>query len=547
MRLSTSQVFASSISGYQKGYSDIAKTQQQISSGVRIQTPADDPVGAARLLQLEQQQAELDQYSTNLTTATNSLTQEESILTSITNVLQRARELAVEAGNGSMSDQDREAIASELEQVQTQLMGLMNSKDANGQYMFAGSNSSTQPYVKNADGSYTYQGDQSTMALQVGSSTRLSTNDNGWSVFENITNASRTYASEAKIITPSTDSDALLDEWNTAGAVAADEQKVFLSQGLVTNDTQYDKQFRGGQPYTLVLQSSTQFQILDKDGNDVTSDASGSNGTFDPEAIDGTTLTFRGVELELDIALGADGVATDEALAGYSFQFGMAADEFLATRSATNTSSAQISGGAVTNQTAYTTTFPDNGVVVQFTSASDYAVYAQPMKSGASALSTGTLDNTTTPSSMTIAGVTLSVSGTPANGDQFTVQGQSQQTQSILETISDLTAALKTPTSGDTSAQLKLRDAVASAITNLDNGMNSVLATQASIGARLNTVDTLTTENESLSITNASTQSSIRDTDMAEATSKLVLQETALEAAQASFVKISQLSLFDRL
>ena len=69
----------------------------------------------------------------------------------------------------------------------------------------------------------------------------------------------------------------------------------------------------------------------------------------------------------------------------------------------------------------------------------------------------------------------------------------------------------------------------------------------ASIGARLNTIDILTTENESLSITNASTQSSIRDTDMAEATAKLLLQQTMLEAAQLAFVRISQLTLFNQL
>ena len=72
-------------------------------------------------------------------------------------------------------------------------------------------------------------------------------------------------------------------------------------------------------------------------------------------------------------------------------------------------------------------------------------------------------------------------------------------------------------------------------------------ATRSSIGARLNTIDILTTENESLSITNASTQSSIRDTDMAEATAKLLLQQTMLEAAQLAFVRISQLTLFNQL
>ena len=96
-------------------------------------------------------------------------------------------------------------------------------------------------------------------------------------------------------------------------------------------------------------------------------------------------------------------------------------------------------------------------------------------------------------------------------------------------------------------AQLALTEAVASAISNLDNGMNQVLATQASIGARLNVIDTLSTENESLQIANASSQSTIRDTDMAEAISRLTLQMTKLEAAQASFVRISQLSLFNKM
>ena len=65
--------------------------------------------------------------------------------------------MAVEAGSGALSDEDRSSIASELEQIENQLYALMNSKDANGQYLFAGSSSGTQPYVKNPDGTYSYQ------------------------------------------------------------------------------------------------------------------------------------------------------------------------------------------------------------------------------------------------------------------------------------------------------------------------------------------------------------------------------------------------------
>ena len=66
MRISTAQFFESSSSTYQNNFSSVIKTQQQIDSGVRIQTAADDPVGAARLLQLQQQKDMLAQYTGNM-------------------------------------------------------------------------------------------------------------------------------------------------------------------------------------------------------------------------------------------------------------------------------------------------------------------------------------------------------------------------------------------------------------------------------------------------------------------------------------------------
>ena len=144
-------------------------------------------------------------------------------------------------------------------------------------------------------------------------------------------------------------------------------------------------------------------------------------------------------------------------------------------------------------------------------------------------------------------GFELQLDGVPAAGDSFSVKANSAETSSILDTIATLRAALQEPIASDTEAQLALRDSIALALTNLDKGIAAVDATRSSIGARLNTIDILTTENESLSITNASTQSSIRDTDMAEATAKLLLQQTMLEAAQLAFVRISQLTLFNQL
>ncbi len=528
-RISTPQMFYSNVSGYQKGYADIVKTQQQISSGVRIQTPADDPVGAARLLQLDQQQEQLKQYSTNMTSATNALTNENALLETVTNILQRARELTVKAGGGSLSDEDRSAVASELDEITDQLLDIMNSKDASGNYIFGGSKTGVQPFVRNPDGSVSYQGDQTNLTLQVSGSGSLAVNDSGWSIFENVINSSRTQSS-------------LTTDPNTDG------QRVFLSPGLVANSTQYNKNFRDGQPYTLELVSSTQFRILDTNGNDVTSEASSTNGAFDPNATDGTTINFRGATFELDVALkSADEQGDmDTLLTGYSFSFGVADTEVAITRSASNTSTAQITSGSVTNQTVYTTQFPNNGVQIRFTSATDYEVYAQPVLNGNTPISSGTLSGIY-PDTISFAGVEVQISAAAAAGDTFVVQGKSAETQSVFETLTSLSSTLKTPVAGDTAAQLALRDSVASALSNLDNGMRQVDATVSSIGARLNVIDTLGTENQSLQISTASNQSSIRDTDMSEAISRLVLQQTKLEAAQASFVKISQLSLFNKL
>src|SRR3990167_5034283 len=93
MRISTIQAFNNGVTGLQRNYADVTRTQEQISTGNRILTTADDPVASVRLLQLEQQQSVLGQYNENLAAANSSLTQEEVTLNSVNTVLQRVREL----------------------------------------------------------------------------------------------------------------------------------------------------------------------------------------------------------------------------------------------------------------------------------------------------------------------------------------------------------------------------------------------------------------------------------------------------------------------
>src|SRR3989338_4012320 len=89
MRISTIQAFNNGVTGLQRNYAEVTRTQEQISTGNRILTPADDPVASVRLLQLEEQQSVLGQYNENLAAANSSLTQEEVALNSVNPVLQR--------------------------------------------------------------------------------------------------------------------------------------------------------------------------------------------------------------------------------------------------------------------------------------------------------------------------------------------------------------------------------------------------------------------------------------------------------------------------
>ncbi|QXI37088.1 flagellar hook-associated protein 3 [Pseudomonas xantholysinigenes] len=520
MRISTAQFYESSASSYTKNFADLMKSKTQIDSGVRIQTAADDPVGAARLLLLQQQQALLKQYDGNMTTVNNSLLQEESVLATINDAMQRASELALRAGGAGVTDADRVSISGELKEIEANIFGLLNSRDANGDYMFGGTKTSSPPYVRNADGTYSYQGDQTQLSLQVSDTLSLATNDTGFSIFDSAKNKSRT---ESTLVAP-----------------PVDDGKVALSPGLLTSNNSFNSSFTAGQPYKITFTSATQYKVTDALGNDITAETP-TNGTFDSKTEGGNRIALRGVEFEVTVAL-KEGDDADAVLAGREFSVQARPDSLTAVRGAGNSSSAQVTSSAVTDQAAYRSTFPSNGAVIKFTGANTYEFYAQPLTADSKPVASGTF----TAPSLTVAGVTYQVSGAPQAGDQFAVNANNHQNQSVLETLSQLRSALDAPpgTAGDNVA---IKNAVASAVANLASAREQVDITRGSIGARGNSLDIQRQENTSLTTANKVTQDAIGNTDMADASIMLTLQQAMLEASQLAFSRISQLSLFNKL
>lgn len=518
MRISTSQFYNTSSANYQRTFSNVNKTSQEASDFLRIRTAADDPVGAARLLQLEQQQNMLEQYSDNIVNVRNALGTAESTLNAIGTILQRVNELAVSSGNGGFTDADRKANADELASLEEQLFSLMNSKDENGKYLFSGSKGDTPPYVRNADGTYTYQGDQGKLNLQVGDMLSLAANETGYDAFEQALNTSR---SETHLTVP-----------------AIDDGRISLSNGQVSGSATYNDRFRSGEPYSIEFTSSTQFKILDANGTDVTLEAS-QGGTFNPNG-DNSSISFRGVDLRLKVTFQpGDEANPDAALAGHTFSLSSKADSIAGTRSPGNTSSAQITGASVSNDTAYKAAFPGGGAVLKFTSATDFELYAAPMTSDSRPISTGTLSGTTA----TAAGVSFELSGTPNAGDSFGVKVDNHQTQNILDTIGQLRKALTTPMDNDPAARQTFLASLDSAIGNVASATNQVSASISSIGGRGQALDIQAETNEALSTENKKTQSSIRESDPGEVMLRLEMQKNMLQASMQSYAKIAGLSL----
>ncbi len=278
MRISTIQAFNNGVRGMQDNYAAVTRTQEQVNSKKRLLSPADDPVAAVRLLQMGQEAGRLNQYKDNLVAATNSLNQEEAILNSVNNVLQRVREIALEAGNGALDNAARTALAQELGEREEELYGLMNSQNARGEYLFGGFNSDTQPFVKNPDGSYSYAGDEGQRSIQIGSSKSIAINDSGKVLFVDIPNVNRVDT----IAHP-------VDPASTAR----------ISLGVVENKSQYDKEFFSNGPISIVIGAdATSYEIVDATTGDPL--VPPVIGTLEANPSGGYDIRYGGVVVTLD-------------------------------------------------------------------------------------------------------------------------------------------------------------------------------------------------------------------------------------------------------
>lgn len=196
MRISTLSIYSNATSQLNTLQSALARTQMQLSTDRRILTPADDPVASARALEVSQSREMNSQFATNRASARSSLSTVEGALQNAGDLLQDIQQLAVNAGNGTMVQSDRLKLATELEGRLEDLLGVANSTDGAGGYLFSGYMATTQPFNRNATGA-SYLGDQGQRMLQVGAARKMPLSASGSAVFENNLTGNGTFQTQA--------------------------------------------------------------------------------------------------------------------------------------------------------------------------------------------------------------------------------------------------------------------------------------------------------------------------------------------------------------
>jgi flagellar hook-associated protein 3 FlgL len=264
MRVTQNSTQALFLTTIQTLESELSQTQNQITSNKSFTTASQNPTAAGAVNNYTQALAQSQQYDTNANAAQTRLSTEDTALSQVQSQLQSLRDLALEANNATMSAQDRAAIANQAKQIQNSLMGLANTQDGNGEYLFGGFVTQGAPYSASATGA-TYNGDQGVRQVQIAGGQIISDSDNGYSVFEQIKTGNGTFT-----VTPTAG--------NTGTGV--------LGATTVSDGTQYAA---GNGVYSINFTAPGTYEVRDS------TNALISTGSY----TDGGTISFAGVQVSL--------------------------------------------------------------------------------------------------------------------------------------------------------------------------------------------------------------------------------------------------------
>lgn len=275
-RISTGMMFNQSVTAMLGKQAKMAHLQQQLATGKRLVTAADDPVASGTAVNLDRALAELEQFGKNANNVQNRLSLQENALAQAGDLMARVNDLTIQANSSALTTDDRKAIASELDALHESLLSLANSTDGSGRYLFAGTADDSAPFSV-VNGKVVYNGDQTQRQVEVAADTRISDALPGSEIFMRIRTGDG--AVDAHAAASNTGTGLVLDYGRDA------------SSGAWT-----------GEQYSVAFTAADSYEVRDGDGTLV------KTGTYTA----GESIGFGGLNIRLEGAPAA----------GDSFQIG---------------------------------------------------------------------------------------------------------------------------------------------------------------------------------------------------------------------------------
>lgn len=287
MRISTQQMHQRGVELMLEQQARLSHIQQQVATGKRLLTASDDPGAAVQALRLEREMASSEQYQVTGEAVRARQSAEENVLAGVTDLLHNVRELMVQGNNDTMTAADRRALAQSLDQRLEELLGLANTRNGSGEFLFAGFKSTTQPFSHDGRGNFAYHGDEGSRRLEIGPDVSVAATTSGSEVFLGLRAGNGTFVTSAD---PANSGAGTIGAGRVIGAFVPDDYSLRFSQAAPDAPLLYEVRDSGG---TLVA---------------------------DGEYASGATIQFNGVEIDVSGSpVDGDGFAIQPA--GYGDMF----------------------------------------------------------------------------------------------------------------------------------------------------------------------------------------------------------------------------------
>ena len=435
MRVTNNLIYSQSSRAIGQANEKILNAQEKLSAQTDIVRPSDNPVGASQILMYEGSNNSLKIFDESIKMATSHLEYQEVALESLNDSLDDVRTLFMQAQNDINTQADIDAIVQEIALITGSMAELMNSKSADGSYIFAGTDTQGPPFILNSEGRYEWAGNEGQKFAQISEDMKIPVSDSGKRLFQDVW-TSRTFSSQV-----------------SAGDVSLTAK--VKNQGDFNQfvEDYYDPQNPVANQYRL-----TTLPIL----------AEGE--VADP----------------VEPSIGLDAKADEHRRRAF--------DGTPGSYSITNSLGEVVSSGS------YTAGKP-----------------------------------------ITFAGMTFLLKGAPGAAVDFSLD--KPRRDNVLNEINDTLAVLSDLTSSNDERQTAFFDATVS----INNAQRKVSEGRSSVGARLNILQDRTGFSSANQLSNNVAQDRIGGLDIAAAATELTMKESALNASQKVFTRMSNLSLFNKM